>query len=575
MMLAAAVLLLSVRSMPRAVVRCSVASAGPETDALLREVQRAAEAAVKVTNYQGKERDGSWCVDQFRQDLLASMSGLRCRKLAWWLDAPRPLRAVTARGDRFEIAVIALPGGSSIEGAAYPNGAIILAQPLLGEVQCRRVRLEQGRSPVEMMRRKLRNVGEDAPAPLMLSGGCCHEWSASPGIGSAFLQAVLLPPDSSFPAGGCGVGWRRPPSEGCEFDADFVLDAVIDGLRVTDLLLVERPPPRQIAKEEPVSTGDAPALVSRLRRSVGGLDAPLSIIVRRALASRLYPPALAADLGLPPVRGLLLYGPPGCGKTLVAREIASALGARQPKIVSGPEMMSKYVGDSEAFIRGLFGDAELEQAERGDDSALHVIVLDELDAYARDRGSLRGDTSGIRDSVVNQLLAKMDGVEPLNNVLVVGMTNRPELIDPALLRPGRMEVHVRIDAPDTNGRQQILNIHTARLRERGCLAPDAAAALRSGALAAATHGYSGADLAGLIRAASAFALERYADLKGLSGWAGLTEPDGGATKPAGLTKPGRSATKPAGHGAPPAASVLEVRLQDVRALRPEIDRSVP
>ena len=83
--------------------------------------------------------------------------------------------------------------------------------------------------------------------------------------------------------------------------------------------------------------------------------------VRRALASRLYPRALAADLGLPPVRGLLLFGAPGCGKTLVAREIASALGAREPKIVSGPEMMSKYVGDSEAFIRGLFGDAELEQ----------------------------------------------------------------------------------------------------------------------------------------------------------------------------------------------------------------------
>ena len=84
----------------------------------------------------------------------------------------------------------------------------------------------------------------------------------------------------------------------------------------------------------------------------------------------------------------------------------------------------------------------MEQAEAGDASALHVIVFDEIDAFTRERGSLTGDTSGIRDSVVNQLLAKMDGVEQLDNILVIGMTNRPELMDPALLRPGRLEVHV-------------------------------------------------------------------------------------------------------------------------------------
>ena len=85
----------------------------------------------------------------------------------------------------------------------------------------------------------------------------------------------------------------------------------------------------------------------------------------------------------------------------------------------------------------------MEQAEAGDASALHVIVFDEIDAFTRERGSLTGDTSGIRDSVVNQLLAKMDGVEQLDNILVIGMTNRPELMDPALLRPGRLEVHVQ------------------------------------------------------------------------------------------------------------------------------------
>ena len=98
---------------------------------------------------------------------------------------------------------------------------------------------------------------------------------------------------------------------------------------------------------------------------------------------------------------------------------------------------------------------QVEQAEAGDASALHVIVFDEIDAFTRERGSLTGDTSGIRDSVVNQLLAKMDGVEQLDNILVIGMTNRPELMDPALLRPGRLEVHVQPEAeaepdPDLN-----------------------------------------------------------------------------------------------------------------------------
>ena len=119
------------------------------------------------------------------------------------------------------------------------------------------------------------------------------------------------------------------------------------------------------------------------------------------------------------------------GKTLLAREICGALGAREPKIVNGPEMMSKYVGDSEQFIRSLFVEAEIEQAEAGDASMLHVIVFDELDAFTRERGSLSGDTSGVRDSVVNQLLAKMDGVDQLENVLIIGLTNRPELIDAA------------------------------------------------------------------------------------------------------------------------------------------------
>ena len=112
----------------------------------------------------------------------------------------------------------------------------------------------------------------------------------------------------------------------------------------------------------------------------------------------------------------------------------------------------------------------------------------------------------------------MDGVEQLENVLIVGLTNRPELIDSALLRPGRLEVQVEVQRPDAQGREQILAIHTERLRERRCLDERASAALSSGALASVTAGFSGADLAGLVRSATSFALERYVDEALLKGW---------------------------------------------------------
>jgi vesicle-fusing ATPase len=107
------------------------------------------------------------------------------------------------------------------------------------------------------------------------------------------------------------------------------------------------------------------------------------------------------------VRGVLLSGPPGCGKTLLARELSRSLGAREPQIVNGPEILDKFVGEAEKRVRELFAPAEAEWAAAGDASMLHVIILDEMDAIARKRGSSGGDTSGVRDSVVNQLLAKV------------------------------------------------------------------------------------------------------------------------------------------------------------------------
>ncbi|KAI0355356.1 vesicular-fusion protein SEC18 [Trametes cingulata] len=245
---------------------------------------------------------------------------------------------------------------------------------------------------------------------------------------------------------------------------------------------------------------------------IGGLDQEFSAIFRRAFASRVFPPALVEKLGIQHVKGILLYGPPGTGKTLMARQIGKMLNAREPKIVNGPEILNKYVGASEENIRKLFADAEKEYKEKGDESGLHIIIFDELDAICKQRGSTGGGT-GVGDSVVNQLLSKMDGVDQLNNILIIGMTNRLDMIDEALLRPGRLEVHMEISLPDEKGRVQILNIHTAKMRQNGVMDPD----VDLYELAALTKNFSGAEISGLVKSATSFAFSRHVKVGTLAG----------------------------------------------------------
>ncbi|XP_038847146.1 vesicle-fusing ATPase isoform X1 [Salvelinus namaycush] len=240
------------------------------------------------------------------------------------------------------------------------------------------------------------------------------------------------------------------------------------------------------------------------RMGIGGLDKEFSDIFRRAFASRVFPPDIVEQMGCKHVKGILLFGPPGCGKTLMARQIGKMLNAREPKVVNGPEILNKYVGESEANIRKLFADAEDEQKRLGANSGLHIIIFDEIDAICKQRGSMAGST-GVHDTVVNQLLSKIDGVEQLNNILVIGMTNRPDLIDEALLRPGRLEVKMEIGLPDEKGRVQILNIHTAKMRQFNLLGSD----VDISELAAETKNYSGAELEGLVRAAQSTAMNRH------------------------------------------------------------------
>ena len=238
---------------------------------------------------------------------------------------------------------------------------------------------------------------------------------------------------------------------------------------------------------------------------IGGLDKEFSDIFRRAFASRIFPPGLAEKIGIHHVRGILLYGPPGTGKTLIARQIGKMLNAREPKVINGPEVLNKYVGQSEENIRKLFADAEKEQKEKGDESGLHIIIFDELDAVCKQRGSGAGGGTGVGDSVVNQLLSKLDGVDQLNNILLIGMTNRKDMIDEALLRPGRLEVHMEISLPDEHGRHQILKIHTAKMNDNGRMASD----VDLHELARLTRNFSGAEIQGLVKSATSFALQRH------------------------------------------------------------------
>lgn len=280
---------------------------------------------------------------------------------------------------------------------------------------------------------------------------------------------------------------------------------------------------------------------------IGGLDDVLVEIKRRIWTPLAAPPSLLKELGIHPVRGLLLYGKPGCGKTLLARQIGTLLSPLRPiTVVSGPEVLDKFVGSSEKNLREIFDNPpdiydkyRLNEVDGGDSiasQALHVVVMDEFDAIARSRGGQdgkggQGDAGVARDSVVNQLLAKMDGVVPLPvPTLVIGLTNKRSLIEPALLRPGRFEVQIEIPPPKTIAqRVSILEVHTKSMYEAGRLEvvdpPKDTAADRhlhsSGEssnllsyeellvkLAVECEGFSGASLAAVARAAASHALER-------------------------------------------------------------------
>ena len=218
---------------------------------------------------------------------------------------------------------------------------------------------------------------------------------------------------------------------------------------------------------------------------IGGLSEQIQEL-REVIELPLKKPELFAELGIEPPKGVLLYGPPGCGKTLLAKAVATESGANFIAI-RGPEVLSKWVGESEKAIRQIFRRARM--------VAPAIVFFDEIDSIASVRGS---DPSGVIDRIVNQLLTEMDGIEPLRGVVVVGATNRPDLLDPALLRPGRFDRVIFVPPPDVKARYEILKIHTRKIP----LSED----VELIQLAKATEGYSGADLEALVREAVMLAL---------------------------------------------------------------------
>jgi len=264
-----------------------------------------------------------------------------------------------------------------------------------------------------------------------------------------------------------------------DLEADEIDAETLEALRVTEsdfkaaLKGIEPSALREVFVEVPDVTWE----------DVGGLEDTKDRL-RETIQWPLEYPEVFDQMDMQAAKGVLMYGPPGTGKTLLAKAIANESKSNFISI-KGPELLNKYVGESEKGVREVF--------EKARSNAPTVVFFDEIDSIATERGQRSGD-SGVGERVVSQLLTELDGLEALEDVVVIATTNRPDLIDSALLRPGRLDRHVHVPVPDEEARRKIFEVHTRNKP----LAED----IDLDDLAARTEGYVGADIEALCREAS-------------------------------------------------------------------------
>lgn len=220
---------------------------------------------------------------------------------------------------------------------------------------------------------------------------------------------------------------------------------------------------------------------------VGGLEKEFTELVKKLFITRLIPNSIYKKLGIKHTKGAILYGPPGCGKTRIARTLGEIMNCKNIQIINGPELKDKYVGESERKIRQCF------DAAKNNPRELHLLIFDEFDSIAGTRSG--GDSSKHSNSMVGQLLTMLDGFDEINNLIVFALTNRLDMIDPAILRPGRFGVHIKIDLPNTKGRHEILLIHSKKLIDNNLL--DSTVDLAE--IAKETENFTGAELELLVQ----------------------------------------------------------------------------
>jgi transitional endoplasmic reticulum ATPase len=269
-----------------------------------------------------------------------------------------------------------------------------------------------------------------------------------------------------------------------DLDDDTIDTALLDAMRVTmDHFRTA------LKTANPSSIRDTVVEVPNIHwDDIGGLEA-VKQELRETVEYPLRFPELFARFKRDPSRGVLFYGPPGCGKTLLAKAVATECAANFIS-VKGPELLSMWFGESESNVRNLF--------QKARQASPCIVFFDELDSIVRARGSSPGD-SGAADRVINQLLTELDGLEARKTIFTIGATNQPALIDPAIIRPGRLDQLIYIPLPDEPAR---VSIFKANMRKVAC-----AEDVNFDALGHATEGFSGADIAEICNRASRFAIK--------------------------------------------------------------------